>query len=168
MAEKPFSGTGAAGPSRGRTNIIRIAETNLDGGKPVRVAIRGIPGMGFMFSNAVATVSGMGDKPLETLSQEEVKKLVDILQHPEKHSIPSWMYNRRKGPIKGEDKHISASILDLTKKMDINEMKKLRIYKGVRHSLGLPVRGQRTRGSFRKGKAIGVKRGKQQPARGKK
>jgi small subunit ribosomal protein S13 len=39
-------------------------------------------------------------------------------------------------------------------------MKRIRSYKGVRHSLGLPVRGQRTRSNFRKnkGKVLGVKR----------
>jgi small subunit ribosomal protein S13 len=39
-------------------------------------------------------------------------------------------------------------------------MKKIRCYRGIRHELGLPCRGQRTRGSFRKGSLVGVKRRK--------
>ena len=37
--------------------------------------------------------------------------------------------------------------------------KKIKGYKGIRHMLGQPVRGQRTRGNFRKnkGKVMGVK-----------
>ena len=35
-------------------------------------------------------------------------------------------------------------------------MKKIKSYKGMRHAYGLPVRGQRTRGNFRKGVTVGV------------
>lgn len=152
-------------PKKSLGNIIRVVETNIDGGKPVRVAIRRIPGISFMLSNAIATVSGLGDKKVEALSQEEMKKLIDVIQNPEKYSIPVWMLNRRRDPIKGTDRHIVASSLDFLKRMDINEMKKLRTYKGVRHSFGLPVRGQRTRNTSRTGSTIGVKREKQAPAK---
>jgi len=43
---------------------------------------------------------------------------------------------------------------------DLNRMKKMKSYKGVRHQLGLPVRGQRTKSSFRKGTSLGVQRKK--------
>jgi hypothetical protein len=36
----------------------------------------------------------------------------------------------------------------------------MRAYKGVRHELGQPVRGQRTRSSFRTQKTVGVARKK--------
>ena len=49
--------------------------------------------------------------------------------------------------------------LDMRKDFEIRKMKKIRSYKGVRHIMGQPVRGQRTRAHFRKtGKAVGVKR----------
>jgi small subunit ribosomal protein S13 len=48
--------------------------------------------------------------------------------------------------------------------MDIKNLRKMKCYRGVRHSLGLPVRGQKTRSNFRKGKTVGVrKKGIQQP-----
>jgi small subunit ribosomal protein S13 len=37
-------------------------------------------------------------------------------------------------------------------------MKDIRTWKGIRHSLGLKVRGQRTRTTGRSGKAVGVKK----------
>jgi len=149
-------------------NIIRLAETNLDATKPVRRAIRRISGVGFMFSDAVANVCGFGDKKLGDLTEEERQKLENILMHPEKYDIPSWLYNRRRDPVTGEDKHLTVSQLELTKKMDIGQMKKLKTYRGVRHSLGLPVRGQRTRSSFRHGRSVGVIKKKAQQSSGKK
>ena len=37
-------------------------------------------------------------------------------------------------------------------------MKDIRSWKGIRHSIGLKVRGQRTRTTGRSGKAVGVKK----------
>jgi len=149
-------------------DIIRIAETNLDGAKKVSDAIRRIRGVSFMMSNAISKLSGFGEKRLGELSDEERNKLEDMIMNPQKHGVPVWMYNRRRDPTTGENKHLAVSELEFTQKMDIGLMRKLKTYKGVRHSLGLPVRGQRTRGSFRKGKTVGVSKRKQQPATSKK
>lgn len=139
--------------------IVRLAGVDLDGRKFVAQAIRKIPGISFMFSNAIVKTVGFRDKKLGELSEEEIKKLEDIISNPQKYAIPSWLYNRRKEPATGVNKHLVSSQLDLAQRMDISELKKIRCYRGVRHSFGLPVRGQRTRGSFRKGITVGVKRG---------
>ena len=140
--------------------IIRLVETNIDGRKDVNSAIRSVSGVSFMFANAITKAGGFGKKKLGELSEEDVKKLEAIITHPEKYNIPSWLYNRRKEPATGEDKHLSASSLEFAHKMDINEMKKNKTYKGVRHSAGLPVRGQRTQSSFRHGRSVGVSKKK--------
>jgi small subunit ribosomal protein S13 len=139
-------------------NIIRLGETNLDGTKNVESAILGVRGVSFSLAKAISKVSGFGNKKVGDLSEDELKKLEDMINHPEKHQIPSWLYNRRKDPETGEDKHLSVSQLEFAQKMDIGRVKKLKSYKGMRHITGLPVRGQRTRGSFRKGKVVGVTR----------
>jgi small subunit ribosomal protein S13 len=148
--------------------IIRLAETNLDGTKRVYDAIRNIRGVSFMMGNAISKVSGLGDKKISDLSDQEKESLEDMIMHPEKHGIPVWMYNRKRDPTTGEDRHIAVSELEFTHKTDVDLMRKLKTYKGVRHSSGLPVRGQRTRGSFRKGKTVGVSKKKQAPAKKKK
>jgi len=148
--------------------IIRMAETNLDGSKNVRNAMRNIRGLSFMMSNAISKISGLGDKKISELSDQEKEKLEDMIMHPEKHGVPVWMYNRKRDLNTGIDKHLAVSELEFTQKMDIDLMRKLKTYKGVRHSIGLPVRGQRTRGSFRKGKTVGVSKKKEQPAASKK
>ena len=160
-----------AKPKKGEikaAEIIRLAETNLDGGKKVKDGIRNIRGVSFMMSNAISKVSGLGGKKISDLSDEEKEKLEDMIMHPERHPIPSWMYNRKRDPNTGEDKHLAVSELEFTQKMDVDLMRKLKTYKGVRHSAGLPVRGQRTRGSFRKGKTVGVSKRKEQPGKKKK
>ena len=147
-------------PDRPTQQIIRLVETNIDGSKPVRVAMRSIKGVGVMFSNAVCAISGLGEKRLADLSEGEIKNLEDIILNPDKHGIPAWLYNRRTDPIKGTTSHISVSTLDFTQKMDIDREKRKKSYRGLRHIQHLPVRGQRTRGSFRKGKTVGVSKKK--------
>jgi small subunit ribosomal protein S13 len=52
----------------------------------------------------------------------------------------------------------------MKKEFDVRRLKKIRSYRGLRHALGQPTRGQRTRSHFRaRGKkkaTIGVKRKK--------
>ena len=67
----------------------------------------------------------------------------------------------------GNDGHLLTSDLDFTKDNDIKRMRKIKSYRGNRHTRGLPVRGQRTRGSFRKGKTVGVSKRKDQPGKKK-
>ena len=58
---------------------------------------------------------------------------------------------------------MTSSELTFAVKSDIDSMKKMRCYKGIRHELGQPVRGQRTRSSFRTGGIVGVVKKKQVP-----
>lgn len=146
--------------------IVRLAETDLDGSKTVAVGVRQVRGVSHMFANAIAKVSPLADKKILDLSEDEIKQIEDVIFNPGKYGIPFWLLNRRSDPDTGLDNHVAVSHLQLSQSTDINKMKKMRSYKGVRHSLGLPVRGQRTRSSFReKGKTIGVRRVKEQPAK---
>jgi len=66
------------------------------------------------------------------------------------------MLNHRKDMETGEDIHVTGSNIDLRFRDEINIMKKIRSYKGIRHERGLCVRGQRTRGNNRRGLSLGV------------
>lgn len=157
--EKPQEKTEKKGDKK-RVNIIRVMETNLDGNMPVKRAIRRVKGVSFMLSNAIAHTIDFSDRMLGEITDAQIQQLEDVISHPEKHGIPQWMYNRRFDPVSGETKHVVVSNMDFTQKMDINEMKKKKTYKGQRHAVRLTVRGQRTRGSFRKGKQVGVSKKK--------
>jgi small subunit ribosomal protein S13 len=155
----------AAKPQERRlTNVVRLGETNLDGNKKVSNAVLEIKGISFAMSNVISDISGFGNKRVSELSDVEIHKLEDIINNPEKHHVPSWLFNRRNEPEKGLTRHLNTSQLDLIQKMDIDRMKKIKSYKGIRHILGQPVRGQRTRSSFRSGSTVGVQRSKARPA----
>ena len=141
-------------------DVIRFVETNLDGSRSVESALRGVKGISFMFADAVAKKSGVRGRKLNALSETELSSLEDVILHPAAHNIPVWLFNRRADPFAGTVSHLTASSLDLSRKNDINEMKRVKSYKGVRHAAGLPVRGQRTRNTSRTGKSVGVQRDK--------
>lgn len=58
----------------------------------------------------------------------------------------------------GEDIHYIGTEVEITLKEDLNRLKKVRSYRGVRHENNLPVRGQRTRSNGRTGMTVGVQR----------
>ena len=140
-------------------HIIRIAHADLDGNKAIYYGLTKIPGISYMISNAICNTLNLDrNKRLGEFTQEEVKKIEDVLKHPSKYKFPLWLLNRRKDPETGIDEHLTAVDLKLRKENDIKLMKKIRSYKGVRHALNLPVRGQRTRAHFRHGATLGVQR----------
>lgn len=142
-------------------HLVRVANTDLKGEKPIASALRRIKGINTNLANAVLSISKV-DKTKRTgeLTDEEVKKITEIIRNPLSFGIPTWMFNRRGDYESGDDKHLIGSDLDFTKENDIKIMKKIRSYKGIRHGRGLPVRGQRTKGHFRKGKSLGVSKKK--------
>ncbi len=143
--------------------IVRIANTDLDGKKPIGYTLTKIKGIGFMCARAVCTLAAV-DPATKTgaLSDEQTKKLNDISTSLHTAGLPAWMLNRRRDPVTGENTHLLTSNLKLTQENDIKMMKKIKSYCGMRHAAGLPVRGQRTKSNFRKnkGKVMGVKRAK--------
>src|SRR3989338_5512633 len=147
--------------------IVRIVNADLDGNKPIIQALRKIKGVSFMFANAVCRLTGV-DTTQKTgyLNEEDIKKIEEVLKNPLKFNTPFWMLNRKKNPEDGNDKHLLGADLKFTQENDIRFMKKVRSYKGIRHSFGLPVRGQRTKSNFRrnKGKVMGVARSTQAKA----
>jgi len=145
--------------SEGFRHIVRICGTDLDGSKKLAYGLAKISGVGINFARAVAKVAGISpDLRIGMLTDEQVKKIEEIINNPEKSGIPSFMFNRRKDLETGLDKHLYGSDLAIRWKMDIDFLKALKCWRGVRHSLGLKVRGQKTRTTGRKGKTVGVRK----------
>ena len=141
--------------------FVRIANTDLDGNKPIGHALIKIKGIGFMFSNMVCVLAKINKFKLAgLLSDGEVKKIDEVIKEPVAFGAPIWALNRKLDPQDGSNKHLITSALTFVQDNDIKLMRKIKSYKGVRHSLGLTVRGQKTRSNFRKnkGKVLGVKR----------
>lgn len=140
-------------------SIIRIADTDLDADKPLIRAIMGINGISHSMAKAICEVSGFDKfQKIGSLDESQVAKLEEVLKDPAKFGIPSYFLNRRRDIETGKDMHMSGSDLDVATKFDVKRMVDLKTWKGNRHMMGLPVRGQRTRSSFRKGRVVGVVR----------
>ncbi len=148
-------------------HIVRVANVDIPGGKQIRWALTNIKGIGVNFADVVCTLANVSKtEKAGNLSEEQVKKIDFIITNPVKGGIPTWMFNRKNDYETGEDKHLITGTLTFVHENDIKLMKKIKSYKGVRHILGQPVRGQRTRSNFRKmkGKVVGVVKKKIAPA----
>ena len=143
--------------SREFRHVLRVAGTNVDGTKKVVYGILHIRGVGPSYATAVVRAAELRPEVrMGDLSEEEVQKLEDVMRDPAKYGLPARLFKRRKGLDSGRDVHLIGADLALSTKSDIDFMTDIRSWKGVRHSLGLKVRGQRTRTTGRKGRAVGV------------
>lgn len=141
-------------------HLVRIANTDLDGKKAIVIALKDIRGIGIPLAHAVCHLAKINDlEKSGNLSDADIKKLDEFVRTVDKLPLPAWMLNRRRDLETGQDKHVITNDLIFNKENDIKLMKRIKCYRGVRHSIGQPVRGQRTRSNFRanKGKVMGVK-----------
>ena len=138
--------------------IVRVAKVDIDGNKNLIQALTKIKGVGTSLSSAICNLYNIDkNTKIGLLPEDQVKKLEQAIENPLKAGIPLFMINKKKDVISGKDLHIITSDLKLGTEFDIKRLKKIKSYKGLRHALGQPVRGQRTRGHFRqKGKSVGV------------
>ncbi|HLC96660.1 MAG TPA: 30S ribosomal protein S13 [Candidatus Nanoarchaeia archaeon] len=143
-------------------HIVRIANTDLLGNRPLQFALRKIKGVNHMISHVLCTLSHVDKKKkVGELSDDEIKRIDTILRDPIAAGTPPWILNRRKDYADGLTRHIISSDLAFVQDNDIKRLKKIKAYRGIRHSLGLPTRGQRTKANFRKNKGkvhLGVKK----------
>lgn len=141
-------------------HLVRIMNTDLQGGKPVQYALTGIPGIGRRVAKLISKDAGVDPTAtLGYLPDEDVAKLDAAIGNLE-NLAPCWMLNRQKDLISGQDRHLFGTDIMLTFREDINNLKKVRAYRGLRHERGLKVRGQRTKSTGRRGSTVGVSKKK--------
>jgi len=138
--------------------IVRLVNTDVDGEKPTVIGLQSVKGVGGRVAEIIVNRAGVsritkiGDLPDAKI--EELEKL--IIGYSD--YAPAWAMNRQLDLETGDDMHIVGVDLDIRRKDDINLMKMIRSYKGVRHEDGQKVRGQRTRSNGRTGLTLGVMR----------
>lgn len=148
--------------------IVRLVNTDLDGNKNIVIALAGVKGIGHRSAEIITKMAGIpknvkiGDLPEEKTG--ELEKLIQ--DYSEK--VPHWMVNRQSDWSTGADLHLVGVEVDLYKRDDVNLMKMIRCYRGIRHEGGQKVRGQRSRSNGRSGLTMGVVRKKEQPGGAKK
>lgn len=135
--------------------LVRILGYDVQSGKNIYAGLTKIKGVSWTISNAVCLRLGYPkSKKIFELTKADIAKIEEFLK---KLPLKDFLKNRRLDRETGESSHLYGTDLDLKKQFDIKRLKQIKSYRGVRHSSGLPVRGQRTRSNFRKkGKAVGV------------
>lgn len=136
--------------------IVRIVNSDIDGDKATVHALTAIKGIGDRMAKIILNKTGLPEyEKIGNMSDEDIKKLEDyILEISE--NTPGWLLNKQKDLWSGEDIHLLGSEMDMRIQEDINMMKKIRCYKGIRHEKGQKVRGQRTKAHGRSGLTVGV------------
>jgi len=141
-------------------HIVRILDTDLAGTRSVVHALCGVKGVGWRVARILVLSAGVNPNvKLGNLSDEEIERLKSAIDGVEKR-LPWWMLNRRKDLLSGQDKHLMGADQVIQLREDINLLRKIRSYRGIRHERGLKVRGQRTKSTGRKGMVVGVMRKK--------
>jgi len=126
----------------------------------VHIALTGIKGIGPHTSRTITALAGVDPHAvlgkLDDGSVERIANAVDTYTE----QVPDWMVNRPKDIYTGEIRHLLGPDLTMMNDDDVNRMRKMRSYRGIRHETGQKVRGQRTKSTGRTGTTVGVKRKK--------
>jgi len=142
-------------------HILRVMNTNIDGRRKIMFAMTSIKGCGRRFSNVVCKKADVDmTKRAGELSEEEVERIVTIMNNPRQYKIPDWFLNRQKDIKDGKFSQVLANGLDNKMREDLERLKKIRAHRGLRHYWGLRVRGQHTKTTGRRGRTVGVSKKK--------
>ncbi len=171
QAEKA-EGTPSPGPAKKKDEkrdenfryIIRLVNTDVDGNKDVVIGLNSVKGVGIRTAEIIAKMAGIPRKTkMGDLSEEKTTELEKLItDYSEK--VPHWMVNRQSDWSSGADMHLVGVDVEMFRRDDVNMMRMIRCYKGIRHETGQKVRGQRTRSNGRTGMTMGVMRKKEGPA----
>ncbi len=143
--------------------IVRLSNSDINGEKSVLYGLTSVKGIGLHMATLIIDETGI-DRYLKIgdLKDAQIEKLQEMINNITEKA-PGWMLNHRKDYDTGEDQHIIGPEIEIRLRDEINIMKKIRSYRGIRHERGLPVRGQRTRANNRKGLSLGVSKKKVVP-----
>lgn len=159
MAEKKSVEKKSREKSEDFLYIVRIANKDLDGERPLYLALSDLKGIGLRLSNIILeNLKLPKDKKIGELKEDDIERLREYIESQEYENIPAWAFNHRSEPVTGSNVNLVSNDLEIQIQDDINAMKKMRSYKGIRHEKGRKVRGQRTKSQGRRGLSVGVVR----------
>ncbi len=137
--------------------VVRILSKDIEGDMKLYVGLTKIRGISWSLSNVLCKKLALDkNRKIGSLTSQEIEKIGNFVKNPD---MPKHLFNRQKDFETGENRFLVGSDLDLRKEFDIKRLRKIKSYRGIRHSLKLPVRGQRTKGHFRpnRRKGSGIK-----------
>nr|XP_023395971.1 40S ribosomal protein S18 [Loxodonta africana] len=128
-------------------HILRVLNTNIDGRRKIAFAITAIKGVGRRYAHVVLRKADIDlTKRAGELTEDEVERVITIMQNPRQYKIPDWFLNRQKDVKDGKYSQVC-----------IDEGSG-----GVGKFLtcSLRVRGQHTKTTGRRGRTVGVSKKK--------
>ena len=135
--------------------IVRILSKDIEGKMSIYSGLTKIKGVSWGISNAICKKLKIDKKrKIGSLTKQEINKISEFIKNPE---IPEHLINRRNDFETGKDFHLTGSDLELRTEFDIKRLKKIKNYRGLRHAINLPTKGQRTRANFRKNRKKGTR-----------
>lgn len=140
--------------------LVRIFDQDIPGHKNIYVGLTRIKGVSWSLANALCIQLNLDRRAkVSDIGKETIARIEKALHTLE--GVPRYLKNRRSDLEQGTDRHLFTTDLDIAKEFDIKRLKKIKSYRGVRHTYGLPTRGQRTRSHFRAKKGTtGIRRKK--------
>ena len=136
--------------------FVRIGQTDLDGTKSVERALTEMKGIGRRAARVIAEQADVDrTATFGALDDDIIDSVVEAVEDFDDH-VPDWLTNRQNDFYTGDSSHLTGSDVELTRDEDINRMRMIRSYRGVRHERGQKVRGQRTKSTGRTEGTIGV------------
>jgi small subunit ribosomal protein S13 len=136
--------------------FVRIGQSDLDGTQSVERALTDLNGIGRRAARIIAEEAGVDrTATFGALDDDTIEDVVDLVEGFADET-PEWLTNHRNEFFSGETTHRIGNDLEITRRQDINRMKMIDSYKGIRHKRGQKVRGQRTKSTGRTEGTIGV------------
>ena len=140
--------------------ILRIADSDIDGLRPIAIGITSVKGIGMRTSQQICRLAGVDGNTLGGhLSDDEQDRLRNSIDDYAT-TVPWWLVNRQRDVGTNEDAHIVATEVKMTRDDGVARIAGVKAYRGMRHRSGHKVRGQRLRSNGRKGSSLGVERKK--------
>jgi len=140
--------------------ILRLADSDIDGLRPIAQGLTSIPGVGKRSAGQICRMADIdGSKLGGHLSDEEQNGIRTTIDEYALN-VPWWLVNRQRDLQSNEDAHIIGTEVKLTRKNDVARLAAIKTYRGMRHRSGHKVRGQRLRSNGRSGTTLGVQRKK--------
>lgn len=144
-------------------HVVRISNRDIPGYLSIGHGLEVIYGISNRLGQAIETVfykkTGQAHKKVGYLTEEDVNILNEIIENLDKE-VPSWLLNRERAIDTTSKKHLIMADLKLELRKNLQRLGKIKSYRGLRLQWGLPVRGQKTKSTFRKSGAVGVNKKK--------
>lgn len=140
-------------------HIVRVASADIDGQENLLQGLTKIKGVGLRISKTIINQLELDpSQRLGYISDETIAGIEQIIKDPVAAGLPDWYVNRPRDRMSGKMMHLIGSDLDFAHRNDIDRLRRIKSWRGTRHTLGLKVRGQHTRTTGRGGMAVGVSR----------